>query len=275
MKHAVRSLGDLLYQTRDEIGPISVYQRKSRRFLTFGNGVEQSCCDLEHPARLEHVYTQAMMLALLLQPDTSSALLLGLGGGSLARALRAVRLQLQIHAVEYRQAVIDVARDFFALHDDRYLQLHCDDAQHYVNSDARQYDLLFADLYLADSVHQAQQDAGFLSACRQRLSDHGVLLMNSWSSEFRDSVKAQRALQQAFGEQVIFFHVQGGNVIAFAFNGSMPDLRRNDFFGQAQQLGLRLGIPLQKLARNFWRQNSEPLQLGRFSIKRRHSAVPG
>jgi hypothetical protein len=36
-------------------------------------------------------------------------------------------------------------------------------------------------------------------------------------------------------------------------------------FAQAQNLGNQLDIPLQALARNFWRQNAQPLKIGRFN----------
>jgi len=60
-------------------------------------------------------------------------------------------------------------------------------------------------------------------------------------------------------------HTQGGNAITYAFAGTVPGLRRDAFFAGAQELGLRLGIPLQPLARALWGQNAETLNRARLS----------
>jgi len=130
------------------------------------------------------------MLGLLLKPDPKRVALLGLGGVSLARALRAARHGIRILGVERRAAVIDIARMYFDLPDGRH----------------------------------------FTAVCAE-----------------------------AFDEQMLHLHVEGGNIVAFAFRESLPGLRREGFFEAAQSLGLRLGIPLQRHARNPWRQNAETL----------------
>jgi len=261
-------LGDLIHQVEDSEGSVCVYQRQNQRFLTFGNAVEQSCCNIDSPHQLDHVYTQAMMIGLLLCDDIRSALLLGLGGGSIARALHHARPRMQIHAVEYRQSVIDIAETFFALEKDKRLHLHCADATRFIKQDSQQHNLIFTDLYLAEGAHSAQKDQNFFADCKERLADNGLLLTNHWCSEYQDSEIARRALQAVFGNKVLYLHVQGGNVIGFAFKQELPDLKRNVFFDKAQEISQTLDIPLQRLARNFWRQNAEALQIGRFSKTR-------
>ena len=253
-------LGELLQRYQDQHGPVTVYQRQQQRFLTFGNAVEQSVIDLARPHRLEHVYTQAMMLGVALSADAANTLLLGLGGGSLVRALRKITPHMRIDAVEQSAAVIQAARDWFELDEDSYLQLHCGDAEAFVQVDQAHYDLLMLDLYLAEGVHPAQTEIDFLQRCHDRLSDNGILLANHWCSEFRDSQRAHEAMRAVFDERALYLQVRGGNTIAFGFRGELPRLRPNDFFRQAQQLGLALNIPLQQLARNFWRQNTRLLR---------------
>lgn len=261
---ASHPLGELLYLTEDALGPIHVYQRRSQRFLTFGNQVEQSCIELGNPHRLEHVYTQAMMLGLLLT-EAHQALLLGVGGGSLLRALRHARPKMALDAVEFRPAVIEVAREYFGLPDDSRTQIHCMDALAYLSDDRSHYDLLITDLYLADGAHALQSRIDFLQRCREHLSETGVLMANHWCSEFRDSQRNQQALRTVFGEQLLFLQVEGGNSIAFGFRNQPSRINRNPLFEQAQALGMQLEIPLHRLARNFWRQNAQALQVGRFS----------
>ena len=259
----LKPLGELIHRQEDDEGAITVYQDHNLRYLTFGNFVEQSCLALNRPFRLEHAYTQAMMLSLLLKDDIRSALLLGLGGGSLARALHHVYPKLRVNAVEYRQAIIDIARQFFELEDKKNLKLHCQDAQHYLDGNDSRHDLIFADLYLPDGVHEAQLKVDFFAQCRQRLAERGVLVVNQWSSEFRLTKLSQAAICQVFNEQFINLHVKGGNNIVFAFNGNFPDLQRKSFLEAAQKLGMKLDIPLQNLSRNLWQQNAEAIEIRR------------
>lgn len=263
-------VGRLILGFSDEEGEIHVYEDARFRYLTFGNAVEQSCLDLANPVRLEHVYTQAMMLALLLGDRPRRVLLLGLGGGSLARALRAADRGLRIVGVERRAAVIEVARSHFQLPDDRRFDVVCAEAGAFLRQDGGEYDLILADLYLAEGMDPQQMAADFLGLCRERLSATGMLVVNQWASEFSANRGALATLSQVFGDRVLTLHAQGGNILSFALRGGLPDLRRDELFAAAQALGLRLGIPLQRHARNLWRQNAETLGVGRFQRRSRH-----
>ena len=57
------------------------------RTLYFGSRAKQSSMLLAHPTVLVLTYTQAMLAALLFQPAPRSALVIGLGGGSLPKFL--------------------------------------------------------------------------------------------------------------------------------------------------------------------------------------------
>lgn len=260
------SLGELIYELHDDEGVITVYQKNNLRYLTFGNKVEQSCLTINKPYRLEHVYTQAMMLGLLLKDDIRSALVLGLGGGSLVRALHHVFPRMKIQAVEYRQSVIDLAIRYFELDQTYPLKLYCDEADHFLKNSDQYFDLIFADLYLADDVHETQLTRVFYELCKERLNEGGLLLINQWGGDFHRVKLSHSALDKVFEDNVLYLSVKGGNNIVFAFNGELPDLNRKKFFEAAQQLGVKLDIPLQKLSRNFWQQNAQALQIKRYKI---------
>ena len=267
--HSMPELGRLIYRTQDDDGEIHVYEDGRFRYLTFGNEVEQSCLDLAQPKRLEHVYTQAMLLALLMHDDLCDALLLGLGGGSLARALRAADDRLHVIGIEERAAVIDVARALFQLPRDRGFAAVCADARVFLGQTEAHFGAIFADLYLAGGVHPDQSTPEFLALCRDRLSDNGLLVVNQWASEYQRNMQTFAALRDGFADRLLNVHVQGGNIVSFAFRDHLPELRRDAFFDSAEALGQRLAIPLQRQARNLWRQNAEVLGVGRFRGRRR------
>lgn len=261
------NLGKLIFQTHDEHGAVDVYDDQHMRYLTFGNSVEQSCMDKLKPYRLEHSYTQTMLLGLLLGETPVEVAVLGLGGGSLIRALHHLRPKLHIDAIDYRQSVIDVAKDFFFLPETSKVKLYCNEAEKFLEQNPKNYNVMFSDLYLADKVHQSQQQKSFYDLCHERLTDNGLLVINQWSGEFEAVKHCQSILSNVFKDQVYNLHVQGGNHISFAFKGELPDIERKAFFEKAQSLGLKLDIPLQKLSRNFWQQNAEAIKIKRYNSR--------
>lgn len=257
-------LGNLVHRAQDPEGEIHVYEDARFRYLTFGNQVEQSCLDLGDPEQLVHVHTQAMMLSCLLHPPPDEVLLAGLGGGSLARAMRRARPGATIYGLEQRAAVIEVAREWFGLPADRRFHIVQAEAGAYLEKVAASFDLILSDLYLAEGMDPCQTTLAYLQLAHDRLQPDGILVVNQWASEHTGNREGPRHLATVFGDRVLHLHVQGGNIISFAFRGELPHLQRNAFFEQALRLGLRLQIPLARHARNLWRQSAETLGVGRF-----------
>lgn len=257
------NLGELIHHECDDEGPLSVFQHRDRRILTFGNTVEQSAMQLDRPEQLVHVYTQGMVLGLLLI-QVKRVLVLGLGGGSLVRALTAADPDMHIDVVERRAKVIELARRYFTMPDLPGIRVHCEEAAEFIKNTERKYDLILADLYQAEGIDQTQLQIEFISQCRNCLSHQGWLLSNQWCNKHLEAKRAQAILESVFGESRLSLHVKGGNVIAYNYVGTLPEWNKKTFFSEAEALGIQLGIPMQKLARNFWRQNAEPMKLGRY-----------
>jgi spermidine synthase len=257
------TLGKEIYRERDEQGWICVHEDGVRRYLTFGNQVEQSCMLLADPLRLEHVHTQAMMLGTLFAPPPEAATLLGLGGGSLAKCLLHLYPRCRIRAVEQRARVVAVARDYFSLPHAPRLRVVIADAGDYLASPRRPSDLMFADLYRADAMDAQQTAPEFLCACRAGLSSQGVLVTNLWHRDPKQTAAAQGAIADAFDGRLLQLDVQSGNRVVYAFAEHLPRPRRQGLFEQAHRLGRALGIPAQRLARDLWFQNAPTLRLGR------------
>jgi len=266
--HAMNLFGQEIYRTRDDQGWICVFDDGQRRFLAFGNQVEQSCMSLNEPYRLQHAYTQAMVLATLFARRLGRSTLLGLGGGSLARAMLHHFPCCRVTAVELRAQVAAVAREFFELPEDPRLRVVIADAGDYLARPRKPSDLILADLYGAEGMDNQQTQLAFLQQCHAALSPGGVLSINLWNNDYRDSRVASAALAEAFDGRVLLFDVPGGNRVCFAFAGPFPELKRRLFFEQAQTLGHRMNIPLQRLARNLWFQNTAVLQYRQTAISR-------
>jgi len=76
-----------------------------------------------------------------------SALLLGMGGGSAARLVRAMAPDCHIVAVEYDAEVVRVAREELDL-DELGLEIVNDDAREYLARETRRFDLVMEDVFI-------------------------------------------------------------------------------------------------------------------------------
>jgi spermidine synthase len=125
----------------------------------------------------------ALATPLLLLPPTRRrrVLVLGLGGGSAARVVRALAPRARIVGVEYSAEVIRAARRSFDLDDLDVEVVRCD-ARRYVASTRRRFDLVIEDVFVgtARSVRKPDwlPDPGLARAARC-LHPGGVLVSNS------------------------------------------------------------------------------------------------
>lgn len=233
---------ELIYFAKDDWGELRVFDDGQRRLLSFGPGDEQSACLKADPARLVFSYTQAMLLALLFS-EPRKALCLGLGAGSLATALHKHCKGIKITAVELRQSVIEIAKDFFYLPQGKRLLLHCADAQDFVAQDNASYDLILSDLYTAQGLAGIQSEPEFLSQSAARLKAEGLLVINCWRQHQRQDGLLEQ-LARHFAE-IRGCETADGNWLLFAFKQpplqSQQELRR-----QAESWSQRLGYSLSK-----------------------------
>lgn len=254
--------GIVIHQARDELGTLEVVEDGYQRSLHFGSEPKQSSMDLNDPLRLALSYTRAMLSALLFVPAPQQVLLLGLGGGSLAKFLLHHFPACRLDAVEYRESVYRVARSHFQLPDDPRLAVHFADAADFIRqADASHsgYDLILVDAFTADGVAQGTCGLSFFEACRTRLADAGVLVANLWSGDTTKLDDVIGDLGDAFDGRLLRLPVDGkANVIALVTQEGKPrrDLRRLDRQAAElqQRLGLEFTIFLNRLRRNnrYW-----------------------
>lgn len=254
------SLGKEIHRSRDEFGDINVFESGDTRTLCFGTNVEQSAMRLSDPALLLFDYTRTMMLGALFPKRIRHALVLGLGGGSLARCLHAHLPKCRITAVEMREEVAQVAHDWFELPIDDRLGVYICDAASYLAEPGKPADLIFADLYQADGMDEQQTDTRFFHACKSRLSDGGVAVFNLWSGRYFRDQEIKQAMDEVFDGQVLRVNASGRNRIALAFAGPLPEIEPKRLFARAGELGRELGFDLGKDARRLWDLNKGPLQ---------------
>jgi len=245
----IPSLAIELQRHHDAWGSIHIFEYDHIRYLTFGDGGEQSAIDLRQPQVPLFEYNQAMLLSLLYQPNPRQITLLGLGGGSLASTLLHLLPNCQLTAVELRADVAMAARRWFALPDSPFLDIAIEDAAHYVATTDTPCDLLFADIYLDEGMQKAQLDDDLLANCARLLRDDGLLVLNLWDEGHGYHPLALERLQQCFRPPFLGCPIEGGNLILLASKQGLPapDTRHN--LAALRRLNRKIGaeIPLQLL----------------------------
>lgn len=203
---------------------IDISEADGVRYLHFGSEWVQGAMRVARPWSLELDYTREMMAGLLLRKPgrwPRSALLIGLGAGSLAKFLYRNFPDCRITVVEINPQVEFVARQYFKLPDDPLrldVQIAC--GADYLQTSSRRFDLILSDGFDAGGRPGMLDTPAFYQSCRARLSDDGLFCVNLLREKgFSRSVDR---ISDAFSGQIAVFPAcDSGNTIVFG-RGEKP-----------------------------------------------------
>ncbi len=249
--------GQLIYKTSDEFGDIEVVDDVVCRSMHFGSAPRQSSMLLRNPLFLALSYTRAMSVTLLFNSTPQRILVIGLGGGSLAKFLLQYAPQCHIDAVENRPRVVEVAQNYFKLPEDSRLNIHIGDGGTFVrNSVNGSYDMIFIDAFLGDGIARSICGISFFDACRQLLNSEGLLSMNLWNGDFITARDMREDIAHSFDNNTLHLPVEGkDNTVAIAANGPHLKQQLRTLRDTATMLERQTGIEYGALLRQLIRHN--------------------
>jgi spermidine synthase len=246
---------------RVEDDGLQVTEERGLRTLHLGSRAIQSAMRVSRPWDLELAYTRAMMGVLMFNAMPQDVLMIGLGGGSLAKFIRKQRPQTRITAVEIDPRVITAARTHFELPpDDATLAVIEADGALYVRQHPVSADIILLDGFDAGNQVEALATQTFYAACRRALRPGGVLVVNLWGRDSEFSEYFAR-LARAFDGELGWISVQNKtNVIVFAFNEPGAAVRLDAMRPQLEALSKRYSLDFRGFARDFqWAEGIAPL----------------
>ena len=193
-----------------------VATRGDRRTLEFTPGDVQSEMRLSDPDALVLAYCRAIMCFALFVPRPCHILMVGLGGGSLAKFCHRHLPEAHITVIELRADVIALRAQFGVPPDgERFAVVHAD-ASRYLAGMARTVDVLVVDGFDAAGLPPALGSSRFYGDCRRVLRDGGVMVANMFSYDPHYRAMFER-LRLMFDDRVCRFDkVAGNNHILFA-----------------------------------------------------------
>ena len=256
--------GLLVYQSHDDEGIIEIVEAEGIRALHFGSSSRQSSMVIKQPEQLHSLYARAMMAWMLFKDHPGQVLMVGLGGGTLAKFMLHHFDDCKIKVVEYRRSVVKVARSHFELPLDPRLKIKIDDGGHFIRRQSQtyteQHDLLMIDAFDHAGMATSVSGEAFFDSCKVLLKDDGILAINLWGTDKALFQQVAWHLGQIFDWRILFLPVRGrGNVIGFAFNDGVARPTMKAMKARANELELHYCLGFPTFIQDIKRHNSKVL----------------
>jgi spermidine synthase len=221
---------------------VAVNDARGVRTLHVGGEAIQSAMRLADPYALALDYTRCMMAFLLFHPEPREALMIGLGGGSLAKFFFQHFRKTRMRVVELDARVVAAARAHFELPpNDARLSVEIGDGAEALSPEC-------CDVLVVDAFHDEQHvpklaSAEFYDAASLALAEPGAMVVNFMDDDPMLDETLQR-LEAAFGGAVLAMPaLYDPNIVAFAFKGVAPAFEWEALRCRAELLEARFGLP--------------------------------
>ncbi|HJN49895.1 MAG: fused MFS/spermidine synthase [Pseudomonadales bacterium] len=209
---------------------IVVRESNNRRCLVFSvkrGDKNQTCTDLRDPNLLVFAYVRMVFAGLLVNPKPNKILVIGLGGGSIPTTLSELFPNAGIDIVEIDDAVVRVAKKYFAFQENERMKVIVSDARVYIRratQRGQQYDMIILDAFTGDYIPEHLMTVEFLEEAKQLMTADGALIANTFSNSLlyhHESVTYQRAFKTFFNFKMSFT----GNRVIIATTKQLPELK--------------------------------------------------
>lgn len=223
---------------------IQLSEQGGVRALHLGNSMVQSAMRLAAPNDLELAYTRCMMGFMLFHPRSHDILMIGLGGGSLAKFIYHRLPLAKTTVIEINPQVISTSRNcFFLPNDDKRLQVVMAEGGEYVASHPASADVLMIDGFDGGRQVPSLCSQDFYNRANEALKKKGILVVNLLSRD-KGLPDYLRRIESSFGGHVLTLPAEmHGNLIAFAFKHSPGKWDREGLKERARKLEAEFALP--------------------------------
>jgi spermidine synthase len=209
--------------------------------LHFKIGELQSLMSLQKPNRLQVPYTKTMMGFVLAIPNPDHILMIGLGGGSLAKFCYHHLPQARITVVEINPHVIALRRRFQIPEDDARFAIICADGADFVRDAKQGFDVILVDGFDAQGQSTQLTSRTFYEDCCRVLMPNGIMVVNLDSDHPAHGVYLARIDRAYQGRSMEVAVEDRGNRVVFAAKGVAKSLG----FGCLKEFSAHLTVEVQ------------------------------
>lgn len=233
------------------------------RALYFSWAYVQSRMRIEEPVALELCYTRKMMSFLLFHTNPRALLLLGLGGGSLAKYCHHYLPQARIAVVESNRDVLAFRNHFAVPRDDGRFRVIEAEAGAFVAACRDQYDVVLMDAFDRHGLAPALCRHEFYAEARTRLLPDGILVANIAGLRHERSGHID-TMRIVFGDNMLVLPVEeDDNDVVFAFRDPTFEPRWRWIESQVEAMRRRYGLEFPMFARKLKRSRQATSSLSR------------
>jgi spermidine synthase len=175
---------------------------------------------LKHePDRLVLDYTRTMMAFLLFNSQPDRIVMIGLGGGSLAKFCYRELPQARIDVVEINPHVVALRDAFHVPPDDDRFHVHLDDGARFIGQSPNRFDVLLVDAYTRHGIPAHLASSEFYDSCREALGHNGVMVLNLYC---KDADVHVGRIRRSFGDSLFVVDEEDGtNRVVIACRGAL------------------------------------------------------
>lgn len=214
------------------------------RILRFGEeGASQSIVNVEDPSHLALPYARLLPASFVFCSKLERVLIVGLGGGSLARFFRNHFRKMIIDVVELDPAVVEVARDHCGFQEDAQLCVHVEDGRDFLQSKTGEYDTIILDTFDADAIPAHLTTLEFLAEVKNALTPAGIVAANVWGPASNPAYADMLLTYRAAFEDVFIFDVPGPGTKLFVALQQTQEISRGAMIQRCREICEQHGFP--------------------------------
>jgi spermidine synthase len=205
--------GDSLYHH------IRVSEQDGYRYLSFNRTRgSQSKISVSDPYSLQFPYTKtAFIVPSFMEKDPRRILLIGLGGGSIPKAMAKCYPDADIDIVEIDEDVVAVAKKYFYFNPTSNMKITIMDGRRFLRSVKDKYDIIFLDAYDDMSIPFHLTTREFFELVKQRLYENGIVAANIWGPNTDEFYLSEvKTYQDVFSNVYMIDAVPSNNYILIA-----------------------------------------------------------
>lgn len=236
---------------------IEIVEEDGVRVLQIGGNAIQSAMRLDAPDAIELDYVRAMMAFLLFCPKPRKVLMVGLGGGSMARFIHQRMPETGVTIAEINPGVVTVARKYFGLPDeDERLEIVIGEGAAAVAERPASCDVLVVDGFVNGKVASSLCTPAFYDAAHAALRPQGVMVANFMADDGKLERHCVR-IERSFGRPpALLLAEEHDNLIAFAFRDGPSRFAWAQLGARARRAKARFGLRLEECLVSLKQRNS-------------------
>ena len=172
----------ILYKSRNKYGPLLVTESHGKRCVTSGRTTfKKGCMLLKEPNKVLFRCLKSFLSTLLLNPNPKRVLMVGLGTGTVPKALQILTPKTRVTSVEINAEFSLISRKYFGYIPSEMHDIIIEDGVEYIkNSSNGFYDIIMIDAFdSASCPPDTFVSENFMSSAKKALTKNGIIVMNT------------------------------------------------------------------------------------------------